>query len=182
MSVIVVFRIFRQHIFVLISDIVGKTFSFDRGVPLNSSIRTAFAAFSLFWFALSAVAQDTDAGGYFSNWFKRVNRTQAAQPHWITPLFTTTPRLEEEFRSDITWTPSTAGTDLNYGAGKGLELIPTEHTEIIAGVPPYQAPASGQSGFGNIPLTLKYRFLAGNEERGNYIVTAFLSGSIPYGR
>ena len=25
-------------------------------------------------------------------------------------------------------------------------------------------------------------FLAGNEERGNYIVTAFLAGSIPYGR
>ena len=137
--------------------------------------------FSCFVTALSA-AQDTGGSGYFANWFQKVNRTQAAQPHWITPLFTTTPRLEEEFRSDITWTPTSVGSDLNYGTGKGLELIPTEHTEIIAGVPPYQAPASGDSGFGNIPLTLKYRFLAGNEEHGNYIVTAFLGGSIPYGR
>jgi hypothetical protein len=29
---------------------------------------------------------------------------------------------------------------------------------------------------------LKYRFAAANEEHGDYIVTAFLAGSIPYGR
>lgn len=120
--------------------------------------------------------------GYFANWFERVNKTQAEQPHWITPLFTTTPRLEEEFRSDVLWTPTTGGENLNYGNGKGLELIPTEHTEIILGVPPYQVPVKGADGFGNIPLTLKYRFLTGNEEHGNYIVTAFLAGSIPYGQ
>lgn len=120
--------------------------------------------------------------GYFSNWFERVNKTQAEQPHWITPLFTTTSRLEEEFRSDIVWTPTAAGDSLNYGNGKGLELIPTEHTEVILGVPPYQVPASGPNGMGNIPITLKYRFLTGNEEHGNYIVTAFLAGSIPAGR
>lgn len=127
---------------------------------------------------LNASAQ----GGYFANWFNRVDETQAAQPHWITPLFTTTPRLEEEFRSDIVWSPVPGGDNLNYGNGKGLELIPTKQTEIILGVPPYQVPAFGSDGFGNIPLTLKYRFLTGNEEHGNYIVTAFLAGSIPYGR
>jgi hypothetical protein len=119
---------------------------------------------------------------YFSNWFTRVKETQAAQPHWITPLFTTTPRLEEEFRSDIVWTPVAGGDNMNYGAGKGLELIPTRRTEIIIGVPPYQVPVKGADGFGNIPLLLKYRFATGNEEHGNYIVTAFLGASIPYGR
>ena len=122
------------------------------------------------------------AGGYFDNWFARVDKTKDEQPHWITPLYTTTPRLEEEFRSDITWTPTPDGNSLNYGGGKGLELIPTEHTEIIFGVPPYQVPPNGPSGGGNIPITLKYRFFAGNEENGNYIVTAFLAGSIPAGR
>ncbi len=71
---------------------------------------------------------------------------------------------------------------MNYGGGKGLELIPTEHTEIILGVPPYQVPASDTAGGGNIPLLLKYRVFTGNEEHGNYIVTAFLGGSIPAGR
>ena len=122
------------------------------------------------------------AGGYFDNWFAGVDKTKNEQPHWITPLYTTTPRLEEEFRSDITWTPTPAGNSLNYGGGKGLELIPTEHTEIIFGIPPYQVPPNGPSGGGNIPVTLKYRFFAGNEENGNYIVTAFLAGSIAAGR
>lgn len=123
-----------------------------------------------------------DSGDYFRNWFPRLTKTQAEQPHWITPLFTTTPRLEEEFRADIIWTPARDGDNLNYLGGKGLELIPTEHTEIILGLPPYEVPVAGPDGFANIPLTLKYRFAAANEERGNYIVTAFLAGSIPYGR
>lgn len=120
--------------------------------------------------------------GYFANWFERVKKTQAEQPHWITPLFTTTPRLEEEFRSDVTWSPTPEGNARNYGGSKGLELIPTEHSQIILGVPPYEVPASSPAGGGNIPLLLKYRLLAGNEEHGNYIVTAFLGGSIPAGR
>ena len=33
------------------------------------------------------------AGDYFSDWFKRVDETQAVQPHWIAPLVTTTPLL-----------------------------------------------------------------------------------------
>ncbi len=132
----------------------------------------------LFLDSVSLFAQD----GYFAHWFSRVDETQAAQPHWITPLFTTTPRLEEEFRSDIAWTPVPGGDNMNYGGGKGLELIPTKKSEIILGLPPYQVPVSGADGFGNIPLLLKYRFLTANEEQGDYIVTAFLGGSIPFGR
>ena len=129
----------------------------------------------------SAFSQDSE-DGYFPGWFHRVDMTQAAQPHWVTPLFTVTPRLEEEFRSDITWTPTADGDNLNYGGGKGLELIPTKETEIILGLPPYQVPAKGPNGGGNIPLLLKYRLFAGNETHSDYIVTAFLGGSIPAGR
>ena len=136
----------------------------------------------LFLFCLLACVPLYSQDSYFANWFNRVKETQAAQPHWITPLFTTTPRLEQEFRSDIVWNPVAGGYSINYGNGKGLELIPTKQTEIIVGLPPYQVPVSGPDGFGNIPLVLKYRLLTGNEEHGNYIVTAFLGGSIPYGR
>lgn len=132
----------------------------------------------LLFCASGAFAQDN----YFSDWFKRVDKTQAEQPHWITPLFTTTPRLEEEFRSDIVWTPSPAGDTVNVGNGKGLELIPTEHTEIILGVPPYIVPPNAPAGGSNIPFLLKYRLLASNEQHGSYILTAFLGGSLPAGR
>jgi hypothetical protein len=35
---------------------------------------------------------------YFADWFPRVTRIQSEQPHWVTPIVTVTPRLEEEFR------------------------------------------------------------------------------------
>src|SRR5262249_36105269 len=79
-------------------------------------------------------------------------------------------------------TPVAGGENLNYDGGKGLELIPTEKTEVILGLPPYQVPHTGADGWSNIPITLKYRFAASNEEHSNYIVTAFLAGSIPYRR
>ena len=47
--------------------------------------------------------------GYLSSWFSRVDRTKNEQPHWITPIATTTPRLEEEFRYDQVWQVNPAG-------------------------------------------------------------------------
>src|SRR5437870_2786426 len=69
----------------------------------------------------------SDQGG----WFARVARAQAAQPHWITPVVTVTPRLEEEFRYDIWEQTQPNGARLeNYGGSKGPELIPTEHIQV----------------------------------------------------
>ena len=49
---------------------------------------------------------------------------------------TVTPRLEEEFRYDQLWQAQPHGKALdNFGANKGLELIPFQNTEIILGVP-----------------------------------------------
>ena len=55
------------------------------------------------------------------------SRTQAAQPHWITPVNTTTPRLEQDLRYDIQWQTHNSGvTTDNYGVSKGLEIIPAK--------------------------------------------------------
>src|SRR5947209_3790088 len=104
----------------------------------------------------SASAQD----GYFSHWFARVDKTKDEQPHWITPVATTTPRLEEEFRYDQLWQTNSKGiTTNNYDGGKGLELIPLEKVEVIFNLPPYLAhndPAV-QNGFGDTSFLVKYR-------------------------
>ncbi|MGB2664670.1 MAG: hypothetical protein WAK48_11735 [Candidatus Acidiferrum sp.] len=64
-------------------------------------------------------------GGFFHDWFFDGGRDQSEQPHWMTPLATTTPRLEQEFRYDIQTQPHNSGlvTD-NFGASKGFEIIP----------------------------------------------------------
>ena len=118
-----------------------------------------------------------------SAWLSMVSRTQADQPHWITPLVTVTPRLEQEFRYDLSWQEKQGATTGLYGGGKGLELIPAEKLEVIFGVPSYNAQysPSGKSGFADEPLLLKYRLFASNEQGGNQILTFFLGASLPSG-
>ena len=122
--------------------------------------------------------------GYFADWFQRVDKTQAEQPHWANPLATTTPRLQEGPRYDQRWQVNTKGvTTDNYDGGKGLELIPFEKVEVIFNLPPYLAhnnPAV-HDGFGDVAFLIKYRLLSANEEHGNYILTAFLGWSVPTG-
>src|SRR5215469_8181735 len=96
-------------------------------------IRCAVAA-AVFLIPSLLSAQD----GYFSNWFARVDKSKEEQPHWLTPVATTTPRLEEEYRYDQVWQTNNSGISAhNFDGGKGLELIPFEKVEVIINAPPY---------------------------------------------
>src|SRR5579872_6064098 len=90
---------------------------------------------TLVLFAAPLRAQSDD--GFWARWFKRSDKSKGEQPHWLTPLATTTPRLEQEFRWDMNWSQAVPGGPYteSYGATKGLELIPLEPIEIIAAVP-----------------------------------------------
>lgn len=122
--------------------------------------------------------------GFPGHWFNMVSATQAEQPHWITPLATTTPRLEQEFRYDIQWQTHNNGvTTDNYGVSKGLEIIPAKNVEVILAVPSYieNNPDSPHDGFGDWQFLVKYRVAAGNEEHGNYVLSVFYQMSFPTG-
>ncbi len=130
--------------------------------------------------------QASQSDGFFADWLRMVSRTQAEQPHWVTPVATTTPRLEQEFRYDIFWQPGNTGiTTENYGGGKGLELIPQKKVEVIVVAPPaylvHNNPAV-LDGFGDWSFLVKYRMLSENEEHGNFILTAFLQVTFPTGQ
>jgi hypothetical protein len=135
-----------------------------------------------------AAGQTTTAVGESGSWWERyeerVSATQSQQPHWVTPLVTVTPRLEQEFRTDFLHYYNTSGHEIwNYGNGKGLEFIPEKHTEIIVNVPPFFDRSNGESdGFGDISFLAKERLYSRNEEHGNGIVTVFLAGSVPTGK
>ncbi|MGH7815002.1 MAG: hypothetical protein ACREQI_13510 [Candidatus Binataceae bacterium] len=149
---------------------------------------------------------------YFANWYVRSDAAKASQPHWMTPLVTIAPLLQQEVRYDQFWDrtsssmfspcgglpcgcvvgkklhcpevpePYTLTTD-NFGGGKGLELIPEEHTEIIVGMPAFLKRSSPRNtdGFGDLSYLVKLRLLSGNEQHGNYIVTAFMGFTVPTG-
>ena len=92
----------------------------------------------------------------FTPWLDMVSATQAAQPSWMTPLVTVTPRLEQEFRWDFydqqNASPNTSSQGngqhlLNYGGpgGPRVEFIPAYNWEVILAPPPYET-ASGPKG------------------------------------
>ena len=118
----------------------------------------------LFLSSRSTFAQD----GYFADWFIRVDKTQAEQPHWVTPLATTTPRLEEELRYDQLWQENAKGvTTNNYDGGKGLELIPFEKVEVIFNLPPYidHHSPTVKNGGGDVAFLVKYRLFSAKRGR-----------------
>ncbi|HVB99074.1 MAG TPA: hypothetical protein VNJ12_07050 [Candidatus Dormibacteraeota bacterium] len=120
-----------------------------------------------------------------SGWWARVGRAQASQPHWITPVAVVTPLLAEEFRFDEVWqTASSGATTADSFDGKGLELIPTQHIEVIAGVPAYfrrSSPSPARSGWGDFPMLVKYRMFSAPSGEGNYVLTAFFGATLPTG-
>jgi hypothetical protein len=126
-------------------------------------------------------------GSFVASWLEMVSATQAAQPHWITPLVTVTPRLEQEVRYDYNITDQSNGSHVvNIGSGKGPEFIPTYDTEVSLGLPPVEQMTSAKGGvthgYGDWPtMLLKYRFISANDQQGNYIVTGFIQASAPVG-
>jgi hypothetical protein len=70
-------------------------------------------------------------------WLANVTKTQSQQPHWITPVVLVTPRLEQEVRTDFVRRLLRKGQqDWNYENGKGLEVIPQSHIELLFNLPP----------------------------------------------
>jgi len=133
---------------------------------------------------ITARAQSASAG-WIQRYQARVTATQNEQPHWITPLVTITPRLEQELRTDFVRNVSNAGYDTwVYDNGKGLELIPFRHIELLFNTPPFfnHLAPNTNDGFGDVSFLSKYRFFARNEEHGNAIITAFFGGSVPTGK
>ena len=142
---------------------------------------------------LTAHADGMIDSGAVTSWINTVSASQAAQPHWMTPLVTVTPRLEQELRWDFYDQQNGAGTQGNAQhllsdggpGGPRVEFIPTYDTEVILAAPPTisaSGPRGTQTSAGDWPAFLvKYRFISANEQNGNYIVTGFFQMSVPSG-
>lgn len=149
-------------------------------LPILSIIALGF--FTVCTWAQVAASQPAD-DDFVSDWLQRSARAAATQPQWIAPMFTVTPRLLQQLRYDMAWQTNGGATTANYGTGRGLEITPTEHTEFLISAPPYVTHDNPRlhDGFGDMAFLFKYRVAAGNERRGNYVVTAFLSTTVPTG-
>lgn len=154
-------------------------------------MKLAAAALVLALLGVGAARAEDDAAatapsdGFLAGYFGMVARAQASQPHWISPLFTTTPRLNERFRFDFSFQGRPGDVDLtNYGASKGLELILTDRVAVTFGIPGYlvrDAPRGTESGWTDETFLAKFRLASAPEDRGNFVFSAFFGASVPTG-
>jgi hypothetical protein len=133
---------------------------------------------------LTTAAAQAASDSFLSRYQARVTATQSEQPHWVTPLVTVTPRLEQEVRSDfVRQTNAKRESTWNLGNGKGIEIIPFRRVELLFNAPPFFDRGNGaRDGFGDVSFNSKFRIFARNEEHGAAILTAFLAASVPTGK
>ena len=143
-------------------------------------IRKFGALLCLLASASTLCAQDN----FFERWQARASQTQAKQPSWSVPLVAPYPMLIQVFRSDFTRQITPTGTSTwNYGASRGLNLIPGFNSEFDFYYPPYiqHNSPTAKDGFGDVGFLYKYRILSANEKQGNYLLSAQLTATIPTG-
>jgi hypothetical protein len=123
-------------------------------------------------------------GNWLDRWVRTVDEARASQPHYVAPLVTTHVILVEQYRDDISRQQDATGTvTSNFGASRGLEIIPTTRLEIGISPPPYFTHQSGPpDGFGDLSFQVKYRAFSAPEGKGDYFVGVFFGGSFPTGR
>jgi hypothetical protein len=115
---------------------------------------------------------------------RTVDKARASQPHFVSPIVTTHVLLVEQFRYDMSWQQDPAGGALtsNYGASRGLEIIPATRLEVGLFPPNYLVHQSNTpDGFGDFSFQVKYRAFSAPEGQGDYFVGFFLGGSFPTG-
>jgi hypothetical protein len=117
--------------------------------------------FTLLFLLVATTSTLLSQDNFFAKWESRASAAQAKQPSWPPPLISPYPMLIQVFRADFLRqiTPTLTST-WNYGASRGLNLIPGFNSEFDF---------------------YKYRFLSRNEKEGNYMLSAQLVASIPTG-
>ena len=142
-----------------------------------------FIAFLVLLILSSAASLDAQ-DNFFSRWEQRTTQTQSKQPSWSVPLVAPYPMLIQVFRADFTRQITPTLTDTwNYGASRGLNLVPGFNSEFDFYYPPYiqHNVKTAKDGFGDVGFLGKYRFLSANEKNGNYMLSAQIVATIPTG-
>ena len=122
--------------------------------------------------------------GWVGKWRRMTIETREKQPHWLTPLVTETPRLEQRIRYDIYDETLPHGNKRwNFGAGKGVNFIVAPTMEMAVSLPQYlfYPGAGGNDGFRGESFMIKNRIMASPENQKNYVFSVMLEALSPTG-
>jgi hypothetical protein len=135
----------------------------------------------------AAPAALADDGTLGAAWSEAAAQARMTQPHWSSPLVTTTGVLEQRVRFDLQQQHAGNGTHTTLlDGGRGLDLIVAPTTEVQLAAPPYAIrtgpPGTSLAGFGDWPfLRVEQRLASSPEAEGDYVVTVWLQVLAPSG-
>jgi hypothetical protein len=160
-------------------------------VLVNGRNWLPLAIIALATLPLPALAQDapqSGLAGFLASWDATAQAARAGQPGWSSPIATTTALLEQRFRFDVENQHSGNGASTTLlDGGRGLDLIVSESSEIQIALAPYEfrsasATGPGHTGFGDWAFfRFKQRLASSPEDRGDYVVSAWLQVQAPVG-
>ncbi|WP_079200407.1 hypothetical protein [Candidatus Methylacidiphilum infernorum] len=146
---------------------------------------------TVFWPGEEVAAQDLietmngqDPGkGWLGKWRRMTAETRDRQPKWLTPLVTSTARLEQRIRYDVYYeTLPTGQKAWDFGSGKGVSLIVGPTLQFTFSLPEYLFyPGQGRmDGFGGETFIVRNRIMASPEGQKNYCFSVQLQAVSPY--
>jgi hypothetical protein len=133
---------------------------------------------------LPSHATDSSDSDWVHSWLRIVDEARASQPHFVSPIVTSHVILVQQYRYDMSWQQDPTGGTVtsNYGASRGLEIIPATRLEVGIFPPNYLVHQSSVAdGFGDLSYQVKFRAFSATEGRGDYFVGFFFGGSLPTG-
>ncbi len=80
----------------------------------------------------TSVSNSRHQDDWVHSWMRNVDKTRASQPHFVAPIVTTHVMLVQQYRYDMSSQQDPSGSTVtsNYGASRGLEIIPTTRLEV----------------------------------------------------
>ena len=109
----------------------------------------------------------------------------ATQPSWVSPIVTTTARLEQNLRYEQVEQVTGQGQQTtNFDNGKGARFIVAPRLELQANPPPIDfRPGAGKArGTGDWQFTsVRYRVASADAEHGDYVLTVYSNFQAPTG-
>ncbi len=128
---------------------------------------------------------ESDPGkDWLGRWRRMTIETREKQTHWLTPLVTETPRLEQRIRYDVyDETLPNGNKKWNFGAGKGVNFIIAPTMEAAVALPQYlyYPGAGGLDGFRGESFMIKNRIMCSPEGQKNYVFSVMLETLTPTG-
>jgi len=109
--------------------------------------------------------------------FREHNAAMAdVQPSWMGPLIQSDARLGQAVRFSVSDAAFPGEQTLNYGNNHGISVIADRRFQFDLDPPSFfrNHSSAHKDGFGNAGTQLKWRLASGNEEHGNYALSAII--------